>query len=187
MTPLRRRFLALWSSFDPAIYVNPGRTRDIDVSFLGQADSYRSGRVQYLDYLKGHNVPVFTSLLNRSEQPPLTTYVEILQRSKIGLNFSQSVDSHQLKGRVFETMLCGAMLIEDDNPQTRCYFTPMTDYVSFTSPDDLADKIRHYLVHDDERAAIAARGEERTRALYNYELYWRRIFDALAASQSWPL
>lgn len=183
----RRRFVALWSSFDPELYVNPHRPRDIDVSFLGQVAGYRSERLPYLEHLQAENVPLFTSLLNRADQPPLAKYVEFLQRSKIGLNFSHSADSHQLKGRVFETMLCGALLMENENPQTRCYFAPMKDFVTFTTPADLADKIRYYLAHDEERAEIAARGEGRTRALYNHEIYWTRIFDALEASQTWPL
>jgi hypothetical protein len=181
------RFVPLWSSFDPVLYTNPGRHRDLDVSFLGQVDSYRSERVRYLDHLRNSGTAVTLSLVDRAKQPPLPTYVETLQRSKIGLNFAHSVDAPQLKGRVFETMLCGAMLLESDNPQTASYFRPMTDYVPFTSPQDLEDKIRYYLAHEDERARIAAAGEERTRSLYNHRVFWTRVFDALAASRARPL
>jgi spore maturation protein CgeB len=84
-------------------------------------------------------------------------------------------------------MSCGALLMENDNPQTRCYFTPMTDYVSFESPADLLDKIRHYLEHANERMEIAARGEEKVRQLYDAAHFWKAITDKLEAVKNVPL
>jgi preprotein translocase subunit Sss1 len=181
------RFLALWEAMDPAMYNNPGLPRDINVAFLGQASGYRSTRMQYMQHLMEHNVPIYTSLFNRADQPSHEKYLEVLKRTKIGLNFSGSLHSDQLKSRVFETISCGALLMENDNLQTRCYFTPMQDYVSFESPSDLVDKIRHYLDHDDERLAIAARGEQKVRQIYNGEHFWKAIFNKLEEVRTVPL
>lgn len=177
--PYYKRFLPLWSPFDPLIYFNEGYTRDINVSFLGQADGCRSYRMQYIQHLKRKNLPIYCSLVSVKHQPSLSKYVEILKKSKIVLNFSYSVDSHQLKGRVFEAMLCGAMLMESENPQTRCYFTPGEDYVSFDSEDDLTDKIRYFLEHEDERLEIAARGELKARKYYNHTEFWGKVISKL--------
>lgn len=55
--------------------------------------------------------------------------------------------------------------MENENPQTRCYFTPGEDYVSFNSEDDLMDKIKYFLEHEDERLEIAAWGELKARSI----------------------
>lgn len=185
--PYYKRFLPLWVPFDPLIYFNEGCTRNINVSFLGQVDGYRSYRMQYIQHLMENNVPIYCSLFSRTQQPSHSKYVEILKRSKIVLNFSYSVGSHQLKARVFETMLCGAMLMENKNPQTRCYFRPGEDYVSFDSEDDLIDKIKYFLEHEDERLEIAARGELKARQYYNHIEFWEKVINKLKEVQELTL
>jgi spore maturation protein CgeB len=140
-----------------------------------------------MQHLMEHNVPIYTSLFNRADQPSHEKYLEVLKRTKIGLNFSGSRHSDQLKSRVFETISCGALLMENDNPQTRCYFTPMQDYVSFGSPADLVDKIRHFLAHEDERQEIAARGEQKVRQIYSSQHFWKAIFNKLEEVRTVPL
>ena len=182
-----KRFLAAWEAMDPAIYNNPGRPRDIDVAFLGQATGYRSTRMPYMQALKDHDIPLYSSISVRAEQPSHEQYVDVLKRTRIGLNFSASRDSDQLKSRVFETIACGALLMENDNPQTRCYFEPLQDYVAFSSPSDLVDKVRYFLSHDVERQEIAARGEQKVRQIYNCERFWKAIFEKLDEVKRLPL
>jgi hypothetical protein len=177
----RSRFLPLYSAMDPLIYTNPGRTRDVDTVFLGQVTGQRSPRLPYIQRLMEKNVPIYCSMTDRSQQPSHRTYVDLMQRAKIGVNFSHGVSWHCLKARVFETMACGAMLMESENPQTAHCFTPMRDYVSFESPDDLVTKVRYYLAHEDERQQIAAQGERRMRETYNHLQFWNAIFGQLAA------
>src|SRR5262249_48762509 len=181
------RFLALWEAMDTAIYNNPRVARDVEVAFLGQVAGYRSVRMPYVQHLLDNNVPLFCSLVNRADQPSHSDYQDVLKRTKIGLNFSQSVDSDQLKSRVFETMSCGALLMENDNPQTRCYFTPMKDYVPFDSPSDLLDKIRYFLAHEDERLEIAAHGEEKVRSQFDAAHFWKAVTDKLEDVKHLPL
>jgi hypothetical protein len=173
------RFLWLALPWDFRIYHNPGRTRDIDVSFLGQVGGYRSPRMPYIEHLMEHNVPIYWAGFDRAQQRPLSKYVEVLTRSRIALNFSHSVNHHQLKGRVYEIMLCGAMMLETSNPQTSLRFTPMKDYVSFDSKGDLVDKVRYFLAHDDERAEIAARGQARAVHECDNVAFWNVVFGRL--------
>ncbi len=184
---IRRRFIHLNHPWDRALYRNPRRERDIDVSFLGQVDGYRSPRMRYIEYLMEHNVPLYWSGFARVKQPPVAKMVEILTRSRISLNFSHSANAHQLKGRVFEVMLCGAMLMESANPQTECYLTPGKEYVAYDSPADLVDKARYYLAHEDERLEIAARGEQRAQDYADGQRYWQTITEKLAEMRRWPL
>lgn len=181
------RFLWLALPWDPAIYHDPRVDRDLDVSFLGQVAGYRSTRRPFIEHLMEHNVPIYWSAFEKAQQRPLDKYVEILTRSKIALNFSHSVTHHQLKGRVYEVLLCGAMLMETDNPQTASCFEPMWDYVAFTTPADLLDKIRHYLAHDTERREIAARGQVKARAYCDGVAFWTTVTSALERRLGRPL
>jgi hypothetical protein len=133
----------------------------------------------YIEHLMEHNVPIYWSGFDKAQQRPLSKYVEVLMRSKIALNFSHSVNHHQLKGRAYEIMLCGAMMLETSNPQTPCRFTPMKDYVSFDSTDDLVDKIRYFLAHEGERGEIAARGQERAVHDCDNAAFWDHVFGRL--------
>lgn len=180
------RFMPLWTAVDPALHVNPGRTRDIDVSFLGQVTGQRAPRLPYIVHLMEKNIPIYCSMTTRAQQPPHDKYVEILQRSRIGLNFSHGVSWHCLKARVFEIMACGALLMESTNPQTSLYFQPDRDYVEFVSPEDLATKVRYYLGHEDERSAIAERGETRTREYFNHVAFWSAVMDRLRSVTRTP-
>lgn len=182
-----KRFLPLWAPFDPLIYNDAGCNRDINVSFSGQIDGYRSYRMQYIQHLMENNIPVYCSLTKKNLQPTYSKYLEILKRSKIALNFSYSVDSHQLKGRIFEAMLCGALLMESENPQTQCYFLPGIDYVGFNSKEDLVAKIKYYLEHEDERAKIAAQGKQKVQQYYNHILFWEKVINKLEEVQELPL
>lgn len=177
------RFLPLWIPLDPGIYNCDNINRDIPVCFLGQVEGYRSNRMEYIQHILDQKIPIYLSTANRDSQPSHTDYENILKRSRMGINFSYSVDCHQLKARVFETMLCGAMLMESDNDQTSRYFVPMKDYVSFSSKNDLLEKLHYYLEHEDERAEIAARGEQKAREHYNHIEFWRVVLDRLAQIQ----
>ena len=73
----------------------------------------------------------------------ISAYANHLRRSRMALNFSRPVfdePNHHCKGRTIETTLCGALLIEQENPETKKWFRPGIDYVSFTDERDLVAK-----------------------------------------------
>lgn len=88
-------------------------------------------------------------------------YLEDYPRSKIVVN--QNV-SHDLNFRVFETMICGAMLITPcDATGLLDLFEDGKDLVTYKNGDaqDAGEKVRYYLAHEAERRAIAQRGYEK--------------------------
>ena len=107
---------------------------------------------------------------------PYDEYVRVLQTSKITLNFSMS---GQLKGRVFEALHCGALLMEIDGTEITRYFRPGIEYVVYRDPADLADKIRYYLAHEEERAQIAAQGHDRAVQCYGSLQWWHQIWERI--------
>jgi hypothetical protein len=186
--PDEKNFLYLWSSFDFSVFHPGAERRDIPICFVGSLEGYGDVRIEHLDYLRSKNVGVYqTGGMN--EQPvSIEEYADILRRSKISLNFSHGTvgDAHQLKGRVFETLFSGALLMESENSLTKQYLTPGIEYVSFDSKADLLDKVRYYLEHEDERQEIACNGYRKATTEYNHQVFWNRVMDKLAELKVFP-
>ena len=145
------------------------------MAFLGQVSSYRDDRRDFIEYLMEQNISGYIATLNKDQQVEHSKYAEILGRAKIGINFSYSVDKHQLKGRVFETMHAGAMLLETKSPQTEALFKDGVDYVSFSDKEDMVSKINYYLAHEEERKMIAKSGREKVLRLYNSKFFIKKF------------
>jgi spore maturation protein CgeB len=87
----------------------------------------------------------------------------------------------QVKGRHFEINACGGFqLTYYVEGLERCYEVG-EEIAVFADPDDLIDKVRYYLAHDDERQAVAARGYERTVRDHTMEQRFRALFRELPA------
>lgn len=179
--PLFSRFIGGFAPLDTNLFCDQHGVRDIAVSFVGQAGAYRNTRAEMIRYLTDNGVDGYFRFSGKNDYLSDEAYAEIMQRSHMCINFSYSVDSHQLKGRVLETMYCGALLLESDNDQTSLLFEPMKDYVTYTSKEDLLDKIRYFLDHPAEMEAIAQSGARKARAMYGPDVFWSSIFDRLPA------
>lgn len=163
--------------FYPCDFVVEERKRDIDVAFFGQVSSYRNIRKSYLDFLLENNVSLYYSAYGKDQQCSNQKYHEVLSRAKIGINFSMSVDRHQLKARVFEILQAGSLLLEQRNEQTAYYFKENVDYVAFASERELLEKIKYYLAHEDERREIAESGHRKARRLFSGKQFWDKVLN----------
>ena len=152
---------------------------DIPVSFVGSTEWYRSVREEYLGYLRQQGVEVYQA--GGKDNPiSLEQYAGIMRRSKITLNFSFSVPgTHQLKARAIEATFCGSLLLENENSETPQFFTPMSDYVVFDSKEDLVDKVRYYLEHENERQHIAWNGYRKALNEYSHDKFWGQVIAKL--------
>lgn len=153
-------------------------SRSIDVFFSGKINSYRDYRQPYINSIKSIKYNLYLNLVNSNED--LLHYEEIyskLHKSKIGINFSTSANhSQQLKGRVWETLLCGALLLEQKNEQILEYFEPDIDFVFFSTPLELKEKILFFLNNPLELDKIALNGNIKARSLQKNNRYGY-IFD----------
>jgi len=86
-----------------------------------------------------------------------------------------------MSARAFIAMGLGAFYFTFPTDGIEEMFVPGTELVTFDSPDDMIDKIRYYLDHDDEREAVAAAGKKRVLAEHTYQHRFRRMFEILAA------
>lgn len=93
----------------------------------------------------------------------------LLGNSKIALNRHGAVAGGYANNlRLFEATGCGAMLLTEWAPNLIDLFAE-DECVSYSSPQDAVDKIRYYLAHDEERAAIAVKGQAKTLRMHTYK------------------
>jgi spore maturation protein CgeB len=69
---------------------------------------------------------------------------------------------------LYEATGCGSLLIIDDKKNLPQLFEPGKDVVTYRSADEAVEKIKYYLVHEDERQAIAQAGQQRTLSEHTY-------------------
>ena len=60
--------------------------------------------------------------------------------------------------RLYEATGVGSLLLTDDGSNLAELFEPGREVVTYAGADDLVEKARHYLAHEDERRAIAGAG-----------------------------
>lgn len=143
------------------------------VSFVGAAHGDRQARVAQLAQ-QGIHVDCFghgwpNGPVNAEDIP------DIMRRSVISLNFSNSMGANQIKARTFEVPGAGGFLLTEVSPGLERYYIPGREMDVFTTVDDLAQKIRHYLSHPQERDVVANAGYERTAAEHTYDARLREL------------
>jgi spore maturation protein CgeB len=81
--------------------------------------------------------------------------------------------------RYLEVLACGTLLVAQDVPSVRRYFTPGIHFVSFDSPAEAIEVISHYLDNEEERLLIARQGKERADTLIMARSFWVQIDSGL--------
>ena len=102
----------------------------------------------------------------------------LLARSKIVLNITRTDFYGAETGvnlRIFECVAAGCFLLTDYCEELEELFDIGQEIETFRSSRELAEKVRYYLAHDDERRAIARRGHERFKSSHT----WRSRIEQL--------
>lgn len=169
-------FYPAWTPEDPRICFRDDRVRDIPVSFNGSVANYKD-RIDFLQALVECGIQVRKSGGQRESDSPVTPlqFCDIYRRSQITINFCMAHGEAQAKGRIFEATQCGALLMEQANPETRLWLRPGIDYVEYSDPIDLAEKVKYYLQFDKEREKIAQSGWERSSTLWTGYRFWEKV------------
>jgi spore maturation protein CgeB len=100
-------------------------------------------------------------------------YAEAIARSRINIAVHWGTDpvtgwGDLVSTRSFEIPACGGFMLHIDNDEVRSLYTTGTECDVFDTADALAAKVRHYLLHPDQRMAIAAAGRARAIPAYSY-------------------
>lgn len=92
----------------------------------------------------------------------------VFKTAKINLNISLRSIKSGIPLRAFDIMGAGGFLLTNYQADFDDCYVPGEDYVYFESKEDLLHKIDYYLKHEEERAAIAESGFQRTAANHTY-------------------
>jgi spore maturation protein CgeB len=81
--------------------------------------------------------------------------------------------------RLFEATGVGAALVTDEASNLGELFDPGREVVTYATADELVERVAHLLEHEDERAAIARAGQERTLREHTYDRRMRDLAEIL--------
>lgn len=165
-------------------FYDRGIKRDIDVSFVGSVGDWPR-RTEYIQFLREHGVDIATGGGQFGKNfLPYEEYAGIISRSKISLNFCLHTGEvfPCIKGRVFEILQCRTCMFEDASTETMKFLEPDKDFIMYEGTEDLLDKVRYYLTHDEERERIADSGYRKVTQLYNARNFWAYLFSKLGFS-----
>ena len=128
------------------LYKNLNLPKKYEVSFVGRCYGERKNFVETIKK-KGINVATFGQGWGDSGRVSQAELIKIYNESKITLNISlASAGSRiQIKGRDFEAVGCGSLLLTKDSKEIAEYFVPGEEIVTYKDANDASEKIRDYL------------------------------------------
>jgi len=155
--------------FDTYYHKNLNLHKIYDVSFVGS--SFKRRKDKYIQYLN-KTINLFgcnDNLWNHKDRVSYKDMINIVNQSKININFSDqpSYEVSCLKNRVTEVLGCGQFLLTEEFPELDSMFKIGKDLDSFSSLEELKEKISFYLQNDNIRDKIATQGNE-TANKYSY-------------------
>lgn len=92
----------------------------------------------------------------------------IFHYSKINIHITLRSITSGMSLRVLDVLACGGFLLTNYQPEIAEYFVDGEELVMYHSFEDMYDKIRYYLTHEEERARIARAGYEKVKLCFNY-------------------
>ncbi len=183
--------------FDPDIHrpIPPGDAQQaIDVGFIGTYEGARAEDIRRLA-LAGVHVAVsgnqWDSWMKR--RPPNITwtppvyardYAARIARTKVNLCFLRKQNRDLQTARSVEIPACGGFMLAERTDEHLALFREGVEAEFFADVEELIDKARYYVAHDEQRERIAAAGRERClRDDYTYRGQLGRAL-ALASASS---
>ena len=166
-----------------------GGERDIDIIFVG---ALHLGKMPFLAKLKkafgrGARIHGIASLKKKLyfnlkyrfpgwiRSIPFEQYVPLYQRAKIGFNVHNR-GKYTVGGyRLFDLPANGVMQISDGGEYLEEFFKVGDEIVGYDDIDDLIDKLRYYLIQDEERKRIALNGYRRVMQEHRFSYRMQQL------------
>lgn len=93
---------------------------------------------------------------------------KVFHASKINLNMTIPNIKSGIPLRAWDILGAGGFLLTNYQAEIPLYFEEGKDLVCFDGIEDMRDKIKYYLAHEEERAAIARNGYEKVKVHHTY-------------------
>jgi hypothetical protein len=172
-----RRVFHIEKGFSPEVHRPLPVTPEVraafggDVGFVGWPERARERSIRHL---ARHGVEVRVwgpwpkwkaAPRVRVEGRPLwdDDYARALAAFRINLGFLRRVNRDRHTTRSVEIPACGGFLLAERTDEHRNLFREDVEAAYFSSDDELLEKVRYYLAHEQERARIATAGLLRCR------------------------
>lgn len=105
--------------------------------------------------------------------------------AKIGLCFLSKLAPDQTTSRSVEIPACGTFMLGERTDEHRELFEEGTEAEFFGSAEEMLEKIRYYLKHDEKRKRIAAAGRERClKSDYSYAGRLKEVLHTVEAGMA---
>jgi hypothetical protein len=193
------------SLFDTSLYKKLSLEKDINISFIG--DITKKSRREFIDYLilNGYQVEVY-GLGSTNGKISFDKMINIFNRSKINLNFSDSISHRtfkknlnmdysivpkiayyitQLKGRSIEVALCGSFTLSQDALGLKEIFSH--DQIdTFKTKEELLEKVRHYLENNTLREEMAKNAYEAAIKKFDATIQFKKILSNIDLNDKQP-
>ncbi|MFT5485947.1 MAG: spore maturation protein CgeB [Paracoccaceae bacterium] len=197
-----RRVIAVDKAYDPHVHY-PIEVSESDVvrygADVGFVGSYEEARARSLAYLAKNGITVRVwgngweacsdrpAGLNIEGRAVVNTerelgYTKALCATRINLGFLRKLNRDTQTDRTVELPACGAFMLAERSDDHRRLFKEGQEAAFFGTDEEMLEKVRYYLAHDQERAAIA--GAARQRCLdsgYSETERMRRMISACRA------
>jgi hypothetical protein len=112
--------------------------------------------------------------------------IQMYSRSSINLGFSSCGYTRetgerilQVRLRDFEVPMSGGFYMVEYMEELEEFFNIGKEIVCYSSKEDLADKIKYYLKHDDERERIRKAGHERCLRDHSWHKRFQKAFEEM--------
>jgi spore maturation protein CgeB len=173
-------FLTQWGC-NHLLYRDLNLPRIYDVTFVGRCYGERKSFVQGIQK-KGVKIAAFGQGWGSRGRISQADLIRIHNESKISLNISLASTGNktQIKGRDFEAVACGSLLLTKDTEEIGRYFIPGEEIVTYQDLNDASEKIEYYLKNEQKRKEIARKGYERFMKDHTME---RRLSEILSFAQ----
>jgi spore maturation protein CgeB len=103
----------------------------------------------------------------------------VFRSASIALNTQHPAEICGVNKRTFEIPAAGGFQLVSHRPGLDELFDDGRELVSYKGLDDLREKIRYYLVHDQLRQQVARAGQERALAEHTYALRLQLLLDTV--------
>lgn len=164
-----------WRNFPMELTEEQRKRYGNDVVYVGHWEP--DGREQKLELLvaAGIDLRIYgpgweepfrrSALLQRLPEPVYldADYNVVLNAARIVLNIMSTLNRDTYTDRCFEVPASGGFLLSQYSDDLTTLYQEGKEIAFFRSGDDLLEKVRYYLAHEDERRAIARAGMEAAR------------------------
>lgn len=108
-----------------------------------------------------------------------TEMPKIFHLSKINLNFTSKPIRTGIPLRLWDILGAGGFVLTNYQSEIPEYFEVGKDLDIYASEEELVEKIRYYLGHEEERAEIARNGYQKAKENYSLELRVKQILQTV--------